>query len=313
MTVKTFAYYPGCSGSGTSVEYDKSSRAVCEALGVRLVDLPDWNCCGSTPAHQVDHVLSAALSARNLAQAETLGLCETLTPCPSCLKNLHNAVEHLREPGFGAKVDALVGRPLTREHSVKSVLQVIYEDVTPEKVAEKVTRPLDGLKLVPYYGCLMNRPGRSMHFDDEENPVALDKLMQALGAEVLPFPLKQECCGGAMGVPDNRITSRLSGKLLEYAVSLGADAFVVACPLCQMNLDMRQAQAGDYYGQGFNLPVFYYTQLMGLALGLDKTRLGLDKLIVKPAAALAKIGRKAKAEAPPASGAGRTAEAEVEA
>jgi heterodisulfide reductase subunit B len=295
MTDKKFAYYPGCSGSGTSIEYDKSSRAVCEALGIKLVDIPDWSCCGSTPAHQVDHVLSAALSVRNLAQAESIGLYETVTPCPSCLKNVHNAIEHMREPGFGEKVNALTQRPLTKEHSIKSILQVIYEDITPEVVAKWVRKPLTGLKLIPYYGCLMSRPGRSMHFDDEENPVAMDKLLQALGAEVLPFPLKQECCGGAMGVPDNKITARLSGKILELATSLGADALVAACPLCQMNLDMRQAQAGAYYKTAFNLPVFYYTQLMGLALGVDKSRLGLDKLIVDPSPALKKIGIKSKA------------------
>jgi heterodisulfide reductase subunit B len=137
-----------------------------------------------------------------------------------------------------------------------------------------------------------------MHFDDEENPVAMDRLMQSLGADVLPFPLKQECCGGAMGVPDNSITARLSGKILELAAALGADALVAACPLCQMNLDMRQAQAADYYGATFNLPVFYYTQLIGIALGLDKNRLGLDKLIVDPMPVLMRTGKKLKAEAP---------------
>jgi heterodisulfide reductase subunit B len=313
MTEKSFAYYPGCSGAGTSLEYDTSSRAVCEVLGIKLVDIPDWNCCGSTPAHQVDHVLSAALGARNLAQAESLGLCETLTPCPSCLKNLHNAIEHMKEPGFTEKVAGLTNRPLKKEHSVKSVLQIIYEDITPEEVAKKVVKPLTGLKLVPYYGCLMNRPGRSMHFDDEENPVALDKLMQALGAEVLPFPLKQECCGGAMGVPDNQITARLSGKLLELAVSLGADAVVAACPLCQMNLDMRQAQAGAYYDTSFNLPVFYYTQLMGLAFGLKKGSLALNKLIVNPSPALMKIGKKSPAEASASSKEKQAVKEEVEA
>ncbi|MDR2892135.1 MAG: CoB--CoM heterodisulfide reductase iron-sulfur subunit B family protein [Deltaproteobacteria bacterium] len=294
MAEKTFAYYPGCSGAGTSIEYDKSNRAVCEELGIKLVDIPDWNCCGSTPAHQVDHVLSAALGARNFAQAEQLGLDTIITPCPACLKNQHNALEHMEEPGFAERVNELTRRPLTRKHSIKSVLQVILEDITPEEVAKHVKTPLSGIKIVPYYGCLMNRPGKSMKFDDDENPMALDRLMAAIGCEVLDFPLKQDCCGGAAGVADNKVTSRLSGRHLQVANHLGADAMVVACPLCQMNMDMRQAQANAYYGTSIKLPVFYYTQLMGLAFGIDKSRLALNKLIVDPAPVLAKIGKSAE-------------------
>ena len=299
MAERTFAYYPGCSGAGTSVEYDKSTRAVCEVLGIKLVDIPDWNCCGATSGHQTDQVLAAALGARNLAQSEQLGLGEILTPCPSCLKNLHHTIERMKEPGFTERVNALTHRPLTREHSIKTVLQVILEDITPEEVAKHVKTPLTGLKIVPYYGCLMNRPGKSMHFDDDENPMALDRLMAAIGCEVLDFPLKQDCCGGSSGVADNKVTARLSGRHLQVADLLGADAMVVACPLCQMNMDMRQGQANAYYGTNIKIPVFYYTQLMGLAFGLDKSKLALNKLIVDPAPALAKIGKTAAPEAKP--------------
>lgn len=300
MLDASYAYYPGCSGSGTSMEYDKSTRAVCAALGVNLVDIPDWNCCGSSPAHTVDASLSAALSARNLAQAETVGLSNTLTPCPSCLKNLHNAVEHMKDPAFKASVDELTERPLQKEHTVKSVLQVIYEDVTPEGLAAKVKRPLTGLKLAPYYGCLMTRPGKSMHFDDEENPVSIDRLMEALGAEIVPFPLKVDCCGASFGIPRADVVAQLSGRILESADSFGADAMVAACPLCQMNLDMRQGQVNSRNKLSLNLPVFYYTQLIGLALGLEEKALALDKLIVNPAPALAKIGTESAKPAKPA-------------
>lgn len=291
MSEKSYAYYPGCSGAGTSAEYDSSSRAVCEALGVKLVDVPDWNCCGSTPAHTVDQYLSAALSARNLVQSEELGLDHMITPCPSCLKNTHNAVEHMRDPAFRAGVDRLTQRPLQREHKVTSVLQVLLEEVTPEAIAKQVKKPLKGLKVVCYYGCLMTRPGRSMNFDDEEIPTSLDKIMEAAGATVLPFSFKVECCGGSFGIPRNDVTARLGGRIMEMAQATGADAVVAACPLCQMNLDMRQGQINSKNSLNIKMPIFYYTQLLGVALGIDEKKLRFEKLIVDPKPVLAKIGK----------------------
>ena len=297
MSEKTYGYYPGCSGTGTSLEYDRSTRAVCAALGVKLIELPDWNCCGSSPAHNVDPCLSSALAARNFAEAEKIGVNAVLTPCPSCLKNLHNALEHMRDGKFKEEVDALTGRPLEHPHSISSVLQVITEEITPEVIAGRIRNPLRGLKVVAYYGCLMTRPGRSMKFDHEENPTSIDRLMQACGAEVLPFPLKTECCGASLAIPRADVVARLAGRILDLAGSVGADAVVVGCPLCQMNLDLRQGQINSACNKNFKLPVFYYTQLLGLALGLEPSKLGLNKLVVDPAIALAKIGRAADAKA----------------
>lgn len=295
---KKYAYYPGCSGSATSREYDASTRAVCKALDVELVDIPDWSCCGSTPAHQVDQRLSAALSARNLAQAEQLDLEQVLTPCPSCLKNLHNAIEHMDEsPAFKAAVDALTQRPLTKPHKVSSVLQVVLEDVGLEAIAKMVKKPLKGLKLVAYYGCLMTRPGRSMKFDDEENPTSLDRIMEAAGATMLPFPLKTECCGGSFGIPRNDVTARLGGRILELAQEVGADAVVVACPLCQMNLDLRQRQINSAQHLALDMPVFYFTQLLGLALGVPESDLEMDKLVVNTKPVLSRMEAELKEEA----------------
>ncbi len=281
--MSVYAYYPGCSGLGTSIEYDTSTRAVCQALGLDLVDVPDWSCCGSTPAHTVDHLLSSALSARNLAQAEDLDAKALITPCPSCLTNLKVAVHRMSDRDFRLKVNNLLDRPVSRDLPVKSVLQVLIEDVGPEALAERLPdKPLAGLKLAPYYGCIMNRPPEVMQFDDHEHPTAMDRLMQALGAEVLPYPLKVECCGASFGVARKDITSRLSGKLLETAEDLGAHAMVTACPLCQMNLDLRQGQASAATGRSFRMPVFYYTQLMALALRLPQDVVGLSKLCVSP-------------------------------
>lgn len=287
-------YYPGCSGLGTSLDYDQSTREVCRALGVSLQEIPDWTCCGSTPLHTVDTALSTAVAARNFAQAETVGIEDLVTPCPSCLKNLHNALHHLEDPVMRTRVEILNERPLKRPHSIKSVLQLLLEDVGLDAIAAKVTRPLTGLKAVCYYGCLMNRPAASMKFDDPENPVSMDKIIEALGAEVLPFPLKVECCGASFAIPFNGVVTKLSGSLLDVAAEMGADVVVVACPLCQMNLDLRQAQINRANKTRHKIPVPYFTQLMGWAFGVNEKDLGLGKLTNKIRAVFARMQERAK-------------------
>jgi heterodisulfide reductase subunit B len=289
-----YAYYPGCSGLGTSREYEQSTRAICRALGIELRDIPDWSCCGSTPAHTVDHVFSAALSARNLALVEDLGLETVITPCPSCLTNLKVASHRMHDESFFNDVNALLDKPCGNSVAVKSVLQVLIEDLGPEAIRDKVSKPLAGLKVAPYYGCIMNRPPEIMRFDDPENPTAMDTILQALGAEVVPFPLKVECCGASYGVARKDIVMHLSGKLLDLAQDNGADAMVTACPLCQMNLDLRQGQINSALGRDFRMPVFYYTQLMGLALSIDADELGLNRLNVNPKRALHRAEQRLK-------------------
>ena len=288
------AYYPGCSGEGTSKEYDVSTRAICEALGFTLTDIADWNCCGSTPAHSLDHALSGALSARNLVLAASMEADCVVTPCPSCLSNLKHAKHRMEDPSFKASVDELLDEPCPELPEPYSVLQVLVEKLSMEEIAAKVKKPLKGLKVACYYGCLMVRPPKVMKFDDFENPMSLDKLLVALGAEVVPFPLKTECCGASVGVVDKKITASLSGRILERAKQFGANCVVTACPLCQMNLDLRQFQAEEEMGQKFELPVFYYTQLLGLALGLDDSALMMGKLVVSPKALLATLDAEAK-------------------
>lgn len=289
------AYYPGCSALGTSLEYDRSTRAVCQSLGVELVDVEDWSCCGSSPAHTVNHVLSAALSARNLAQAEARGMDKVATPCPSCLTNLRTAAHKMEDPEFRAKANALLDLPYKSKVETQSVLQVLSESVDPKTLASKVVNPLTGIKIACYYGCIMNRPPELMRFDHHENPMAMDNLIAALDAEVVPFPLKVECCGASFGIPRGDIVMKLSGKLLDAARRLGADAIVTACPLCQMNLDMRQGQINDALRENFKIPVFYYTQLIGYALGLDRAQLGFEKLCVDPRLVLGRIKQPAQA------------------
>ncbi len=280
--MKHYAYYPGCSSMGTSAEYEHSTRTMCAELGLQVTEIPDWSCCGSTPAHAVDHTLSAALGARNLVQAEKIEAKAIITPCPSCLKNLRTTQHRLQDPDFKAKVERILDCQLPASIPIRSVLQTVCEDITSERIAERTILPLTGLKIAPYYGCMMVRPPELMDFDNPDNPVSLDQLMTSLGAEVVSFPLKTDCCGASYGVTRREVVTRLSGRLLDVAAECGADAMVTACPMCQMNLDLRQGQINRANATRHNIPVFYYTQLIGLALGLPQKALGLEKLCVSP-------------------------------
>ncbi|MDR2744978.1 MAG: CoB--CoM heterodisulfide reductase iron-sulfur subunit B family protein [Desulfovibrio sp.] len=294
-----YAYYPGCSARGSSADYEKSTQAVCAALGMVLVDIPGWNCCGSTPAHAVDTELSAALCSRNLDIAAQQEVQKLLTPCPSCLSNLRHTAKRMENPRFRARVDELLDNPAALKFpDVTSVMQGIAAHCDADGIAPHVRRSLDRLTLAPYYGCLMSRPAEIMDFGDPENPTLMESLLAACGADVLDFPLKTACCGASYGIPERRMTARLSARILQLAADMKADAIVVACPLCQMNLDLRQPQAAKAAGVRFAMPVLYFTQAMGLAFGLSPNLLGFDKLRVRADALLRKLEQPSVAQAP---------------
>ncbi|MFT4301203.1 MAG: CoB--CoM heterodisulfide reductase iron-sulfur subunit B family protein [Desulfovibrio sp.] len=285
-----FAYYPGCSARGSSKDYEMSTQAVCKALDINLVDIPDWNCCGSTPAHAVDTELSAALCVRNLDIAAQQEAELLLTPCPSCLSNLKLAANRMQDPAFRVRVDELLDGPSAKNFPpVTSVMQGIAETVDMEAIAARVRKSLKGLRLAAYYGCLMSRPAEIMNFGDPENPTLMESMLAACGAEMVDFPLKTACCGASFGIPERVMTARNSGRILDLATQLGVDAVIVACPLCQMNLDLRQPQASKEMGTVFNLPVLYFTQMMGIAFGLDHKELGLSKLRVSAEGLIRKL------------------------
>lgn len=276
--IKPIAYYPGCSVDGMAEEFDDSTRAVCKALGIDLVEIPDWSCCGSTPAHSYDPLLGGALAGRNLAIAEAEGFDTVMTPCPSCLKSLKGALKVFQEkPG---PFEEILQMPFAGNARIISVLELLYEDIGAAAIQARVQRPLEGTLIAPYYGCLLTRPAEFARFDDPENPISLDDLLHAIGASVPDFPYKTECCGAAYGVTENKIVGKLTGRILDMAKRLGADALAVACPLCQQNLDLRQSQVERFWRRSFNMPVVYITQLIGYALGIDPKKLGLDKLFV---------------------------------
>jgi heterodisulfide reductase subunit B len=256
-----------------------------KALGVNFREPEDWSCCGSTPAHTVDHVFAAALAARNLAIVEKSGLKTLIAPCPSCMTVLKKAQHGMtKSDAFKKEVNELLDEPYECGVTTKSALQVIYEDIGLEAVAARVTHALPGLKVAPYYGCILSRPPEIAQFDDPENPVSMDKILEAAGVEVADFVFKLECCGAAFGVPKRDMVNQLTYKVLSMAVDAGANCIVVACPLCQQNLDLRQGQVNSSMGSSFNLPVIYFSQILGLIYGYSPKELGLEKLIVSPEA-----------------------------
>ncbi len=285
-----FAYYPGCSALGTSADYEVSTRLVCQDLGVTLTDLDDWNCCGSTPAHATSTELSAALCARNLDLAAKAGAEKLFTPCPSCLSNLRAASHHMKDADFRQRVNELLDEPCAESFPESlSVMQGLVETFGLDVLATRAAKKFTGIRLAPYYGCLMSRPAEIMNFGDPENPQMMESILDACGATVLDFPLKTNCCGASFGIPERPMTAKLSGKILQVAKNMQADAIVVACPLCQMNLDLRQGQAASAMETTFNIPVLYYTQVLGLAFGHKPKALGMNKLCVSPDALLAKL------------------------
>lgn len=281
MADRHYIYYSGCSQEGTAVEYDMSLRVVMKHLGADLTEPDDWSCCGSTPAHTVDDVFAAALAARNLALVESMGETLVTTPCPACLTALKRA--HIRmgdDARFKEKVNELLDSPYGGSVTAKSNLQVIYEDIGLEAIAGMARYVFPDLKVAPYYGCIMNRPPEIAQFDDPENPVAMDRILEALNVQVSDYAFKTECCGAAFGVVKREMVNKLTHKVLSMALDAGANCIAVACPLCQQNLDLRQEQVNRTMQSSLNIPVLYFTQIMGLAFGYSPKALGLDKLVV---------------------------------
>jgi len=276
-------YYPGCSLLGSSREFDESVRAVSKAIGLELVEVPDWNCCGASSAHVLDHRLSLALPAKILAQAEAAGLTEVLAPCAACYNRLASARAALEaDPAAAADVAAIIEMPVTGRVKVVNVLEVL--DRCQAVIQEKTVAPFVR-KVACYYGCLLVRPPKVLGFDRAENPQSMDRLMTAAGAEAVEWNFKTECCGAAFSVTRTDLVARMSGKIVADAVRHGAEAIVVACPMCQSNLDMRRPEINAHLGGNSQIPVVFITQALGLALGIAPAELGLQRHMV-PALAL---------------------------
>jgi heterodisulfide reductase subunit B len=287
-----YLYYPGCSAEATGKAYDVSTRAMMDKLGVALVELDDWNCCGATSYFSVRELDSFAIAARNLAIAQQMGDDELCVICNACYTTLAKTNRYMADDPhvFEAVQGALgaVGRSYDGKVQVRHVMDILINDIGVEAIAERVTRRLTGLRVAPYYGCQFSRPMGT--FDDVQFPTTMDRLFEATGADVITdFDAKTDCCGGMMMLTREDAALRLCHELLTAAKQNGADVIVAACPLCEMNLEGYQPRVNKTYGTDFNIPVMYFTQLAGLALGVDPKQLNIDKQVTSCAPVLAAI------------------------
>ncbi len=287
-----YAYFPGCSLHSTAKEYDLSTQEVARALGIELLEIPEWVCCGATPAHITMHLLSLALPVKNLVLARKMGSYEVVTCCAACFNRLKTANKFMQaDPEHRKKVNEIIGEQYAGDINVRHFLDILVNEFGLKSLGERVTKRLNGLKVACYYGCLLTRPKDITALDDLEEPHLMDDLMKTIGVEPVQWPYKTECCGASFSLTKTDIVLKLSGDILQMACDEGAQAVVVACPLCQSNLDLRQGMINKKYKKNFNIPVFYFTQLVGLALGINEKKLGLEKHIVNPVPLLKEVFR----------------------
>lgn len=293
-----YGYYPGCSLEYNATSYQRSIMAIAPLFGIEFIEVDDWNCCGATEFISIAMHPGYALVGRNLALAEQQQRIDRgsqlVAPCSACFLNLSKTNHYMaKSPELAEKVNlalAAGGLHYTPESvRVRHLLDVIINDIGCQVIAGKVTHPLYQLRLVPYYGCLIVRPGFNDSFDDPQYPTSLDRLMRALGAEVMDYPLKTFCCGGHMSQISEVVALRMIHRLLKTASDREADAIVTLCPLCQLNLDAYQSHVNRYFATNFHIPILFFTQMMGLAFGIAPQELGFGKEIVDAGPALEKI------------------------
>jgi len=284
-----YAYYPGCSLHSTGSEYDASFKAVCEKLDIQLEEVPGWICCGTSPAHSTSKLLALALPIKNLALAEYAGQTEVVVPCAACFSRFKIALHETAEnEELSEDIKGIIGSAFQRKVKVLHPLE-IFSKTDTKLLKAKVTQNLAHLKVACYYGCLLTRPPKAMQFDICEYPMSMDRLLDTIGIPVLDWSYKTDCCGGSFALSETDAVLTLTNKILENAKAVGANAIAVACPLCHANLDTRQTEIEEKYQTQYGIPLFYFTQLMGLAFGIEPKVLGLHKHLVNPEPVLSSI------------------------
>jgi len=277
-TGDVISYYPGCSLHATGIEFHMSTKAVAGILGLNLVEPEGWKCCGTSPAHNTDHYRAVKLPMETLAIADELGHSYMTMPCAACFSRFRIAMHEVQnDPDLRRRIADEIGYEYRGGIKVDNLLTTITDRVGYEASAKPVVKPLEGLKVACYYGCLLTRPPDVTGEDKYEYPMKMDRLVEALGAEAVDWSYKTDCCGGSLSLSVLDIALDLSHKILQNAVDTGADIIATACPLCHANLDVFQKQIKDEYGEEFDMPIVYFTQLMGVAYGLDAKTLGMDK------------------------------------
>jgi heterodisulfide reductase subunit B len=271
------SYFPGCTLNTTGKGFDNAVRASAGAVGLELVELPDWNCCGATYPLIIDNMLELSAPAHVLVAAQEQGstLTTACTTCYNVLKRTNRFIQHHQEER--ERINSFIEAEYNGEVEVKDFLHLLRDDVGFEAVQEKVQKPLTDLKVASYYGCMVLRPPDEVAYDDPDHPESLDNLMAALGATAVDFPHKNECCGAYLAVKESAVTREMVYTILRSAQAAGAEALATNCPLCQFNLDKQQAEIRRLYAGYRPIPIFYFSQLMGLALGLDATQYGWER------------------------------------
>jgi heterodisulfide reductase subunit B len=281
--MKDYAYFPGCSLENLAISYHHSALETTRKLGVNLKELEDWNCCGATAYFHVDELLAYTLGARNLAMAEKEGL-DLVAPCSGCYKNMFFTQAHLNhDPDLKEHINEALEEDnlrFTGSIAVHHLIDIFINDIGVEKIKDTVKQPLAGLRVAPYYGCQILRP-RKDH-EDVENPRFFEDLLSAIGASPIDYALKMKCCGGSLLITSRPAAFSMVHNLLKNAVDNGAEVIATACPLCQVNLECYQQQINREFNTHFSVPVVYFTQLVGLALGIKPKRLGLGKEFISP-------------------------------
>jgi len=279
------SYYPGCSLEGTAKDYAESILGICASLDIQLEEIPDWNCCGATAAHSIDQQASIELAGRTLNLATKLPNSDMLVPCPMCFNRLKTAARALNQDS-ASRYAIHLKAPLPQ---IWDLANFFATQEMLQTVAEHIKKPLEGLKVVCYYGCMANRPPEITEAADFEDPQALDRIIQNLGATAIPWPYKTDCCGASQVLSRPDIVSQLVGKLYDMAQRVGAQAIVVSCQMCQANLDMYQGKIGADWGKQFSLPVYYFSELIGLACAVKGLPNWLSRHITDPFALLQKL------------------------
>jgi heterodisulfide reductase subunit B len=272
----------------------QSTLAVAKALGIDLVEPKGWTCCGATAGHQTDRLLAVSLPAANLTKVQDMKL-DMMVNCAACYSRMkvanHEIASH---PNIRQGVREALDRDYDGSVKVRHLLEVLLQDVGLPAIKKAVKRPLNGLKVACYYGCLLVRPPKILKFDDPENPTSLDRLVTAMGGTSLEWPSKVECCGGGLSLSRTDVVVELSGSIIDMAASVGADCIAVSCPMCQVNLDLRQQDINKQTGKNYQIPIVYITQLLGLCLGIGPGDLGFEKLMVPATNVLKCVENQAK-------------------
>ncbi|MGO8701695.1 MAG: CoB--CoM heterodisulfide reductase iron-sulfur subunit B family protein [Limisphaerales bacterium] len=283
-----YAYFPGCSAESTARDMHQSTLAVARTLGIELVEPEGWTCCGATAGHQTNPFLAVSLPAANLAKVQDLKL-DMVVSCAACFSRMKVANHEITaDRGLREQVSQALERDYDGSVKVRHFLEVLLDDVGLKAISRSVKKPLKNLKVACYYGCLLVRPPKILKFDDPENPTSLDRLVKAMGGQSLDWPGKVECCGGGLSLSRTDVVIQLTDSILDMACQAGADCIAVSCPMCQINLDLRQQDINKQTGKNYHLPILYITQLLGLCLGLRPEDLGFEKLMVPASTVLEK-------------------------